>query len=280
MIWQAVFCDIDGTLLDSNHQLPPATAAKIRAVSDAGTPFILVSARSPGGMFPIQDRIGIRRPLVCYGGALVLGKDREPVHSLGLEPARVVALRDRILAEWPDAAPTVYSYDNWYVGSAADPRVVLEAEITGAVPTEATSDQLGRMEAEAHKLFCIASPEHIARMHTVLAAENPDLAVTRSSPIFLEVTNGLATKANAVRYLCQAMRLSPADAVAFGDNYNDVDMLECVGLGIAMANAPEEVRTRAGQVTAGNDEEGVRQALEHLEFQPVTNSVRFERAFF
>ncbi len=280
MIWQAVFCDIDGTLLDSRHQLPPATAAKIRAVSDSGTPFILVSARSPGGVFPIQDRIGIRRPLVCYGGALVLGKDRQPAHSLGLDPSRVAALKERILAGWPDAAPTVYSYDNWYVESAADPRIILEAEITGAVPTEATSDQLGRMETEAHKLFCIASPDHIEEMHAVLAAENPDLAVTRSSPIFLEVTNGLATKANAVRYLCQAMRLSPADAVAFGDNYNDVDMLECVGLGIAMANAPEEVRARARRVTAGNDEEGVRLALEELEFQPVTNSVRFERAFF
>lgn len=58
--------------------------------------------------------------------------------------------------------------------------------------------------------------------------------------------------------------MDPSEAVAFGDNYNDVDMLEAVGLGVAVANAPDEVRRRAGRVAPDNDHDGVARVLAEL----------------
>ena len=85
MIYRAVFCDIDGTLLASDHSLPAGTAEAVRAVSRAGVPFVLVSARSPSGVFRVQEQLGIAGPVVCYGGALILDRDRTVVHSLALD---------------------------------------------------------------------------------------------------------------------------------------------------------------------------------------------------
>lgn len=277
--YKAVFCDIDGTLLDSNHALPPRTAERVREVADAGTPFVLVSARSPGSIFPIQDAIGIRGPIVCYSGALVLDHDRSPVHSLGIPPALAGEIKARIAAGRPDTAATVYSFNRWIVDDAADPRVVLEAQITGAVPTEGgVEDALSG--SEAHKIFCISDREATLAMEAELVRHYPDLSICKSSVKFLEIMNGAATKGNALRYLCQAMRIPPEETVSFGDNFNDIGMLEAAGLGVAMGNAPEEVKRHADRVTLDNDHEGVRAVLEELSFQSMGNSVRFEQAEF
>ena len=52
--FKAVFSDIDGTLLNDGHRVTPATARRIRSLARGGVPFILVSARMPSGIFPIQ----------------------------------------------------------------------------------------------------------------------------------------------------------------------------------------------------------------------------------
>lgn len=280
MIFRAVFCDIDGTLLDSSHRLRPATARRVGALHSGGVPFILVSARSPGGVFPVQRELRISGPIVCYGGALVLDGAGHAVHSLTMDAPRTLGIKKRILSAWPDTVVSVYSGDNWFVDDRADPRVVREAGITGAVPTEAGMDALGKQVSAAHKIFCVGSPEDVSTMEAAIAGENPDLAVIKSNPRYLEIMNGNATKANALAYLCRAMRISPAETVAFGDNFNDLDMLESAGLGIAMGNAPIEVKNRAAKVTADNDGEGVLLALDSLKFKQLPNSVRFERASF
>lgn len=55
--------------------------------------------------------------------------------------------------------------------------------------------------------------------------------------------------------------------VAFGDNFVDLELLQYAGMGVAMGNAPQEVRQAVGRATASNDEEGVYIALRHLRFR-------------
>ncbi len=280
MIFRAVFCDIDGTLLDSSHKLRPATVRAVNSLCTGGVAFILVSARSPGGIFPVQGELGISGPIVCYGGALVLDKAGRAVHSLAMDIQKALDIKRRIRSAWPGVAASVYADDNWFVDDRADPRISAEADITGAVPTEIRMDELEKAAPEAHKIFCVGSPDDVSAMEDELSREHPDLAVIKSNPRYLEIMNGSATKSNALAYLCQAMRISPAETVAFGDNFNDLDMLENAGLGIAMGNAPEAVKNRAGRVTSANDDEGVLLALNSLDFGQLSNSTRFERATF
>ena len=79
-----VFCDIDGTLIDSAHQISRETIQKIQELYCEGIPFILVSARMPSGIFPLQKVLGICAPIVCYSGALILNSKGNPVKTVGI----------------------------------------------------------------------------------------------------------------------------------------------------------------------------------------------------
>lgn len=71
-----------------------------------------------------------------------------------------------------------------------------------------------------------------------------------------------ATKSNAIRRILKELQINREDVIAFGDDYNDVDMIEFCGKGIAVSNAISEVKQVADDITLTNDEEGVVKYLE------------------
>ncbi len=73
-------------------------------------------------------------------------------------------------------------------------------------------------------------------------------------------------KATAAEFLCRRFGIDMAEAVAFGDNFNDSNLLAAVGLGIAMGNAPDEVKKSAAMTSSDNDHDGVLQVLRQIEF--------------
>ncbi len=276
--YSIIFCDMDGTLLDSRHRLDPDLAARIRELADKGTPFVPVSARMPDAMTPYLDEIGIHSPMVCYSGALVLDRNGNPVHSIGIPFEIAARIRNFVNGNWPETALSVYSFNQWIVADRTHPLVQREVDITGVEPVEGEMEELLGDECDVHKMFCVGPEKDIQQIEAALKRDFPMLFVCQSSPIYLEIMNGAATKANGVTFLCQAMRLSTNEAVAFGDNYNDIDMLEAVGLGVAMGNAPDDVKKIADRVTADHDHGGVLEMLNTLPFVSMKNSVRFERA--
>lgn len=72
-----------------------------------------------------------------------------------------------------------------------------------------------------------------------------------------------ATKAQGVLRACSLLGIDPTRTLAIGDSGNDITMLRAAGLGVAMGNAPQEVRDAAGAVTLSNLEDGAALAIEH-----------------
>ncbi|MGV8281256.1 HAD hydrolase family protein, partial [Pseudomonas aeruginosa] len=70
------------------------------------------------------------------------------------------------------------------------------------------------------------------------------------------------TKATALSRLAAILKIEPSDIMAMGDANNDIEMLQFAGLGIAMGNASDHVKSLANDVTASNEEEGVARAIE------------------
>ncbi|MNI95067.1 putative phosphatase [compost metagenome] len=71
-----------------------------------------------------------------------------------------------------------------------------------------------------------------------------------------------ASKTSAIEFLCNKLNIEKEEVIAIGDNYNDMDMLQYAGVGIAMGNAPDIVKKKADDITSTNDEDGVAKALE------------------
>lgn len=70
-----VFSDVDGTLLNSRHELTPLTEQAIRTLKEQEIPFVIVSARSPSGINSILTEYDFRCPIVSYSGAVIMDID-------------------------------------------------------------------------------------------------------------------------------------------------------------------------------------------------------------
>ena len=85
LIVKAVFSDVDGTLLNSVHRVTPRTGEWIHRILDKDIPFVIVSARSPSGIYPIMKRNGFECALISYSGALIMDRDRTVLYSKEIE---------------------------------------------------------------------------------------------------------------------------------------------------------------------------------------------------
>jgi hydroxymethylpyrimidine pyrophosphatase-like HAD family hydrolase len=72
----------------------------------------------------------------------------------------------------------------------------------------------------------------------------------------------LGSKSNAVKFVSERLKLDSSEIIAMGDNYNDIEMIKFAGMGVAMGNAPDDIKAIADFVTDTNNDDGVRKALE------------------
>ena len=88
----------------------------------------------------------------------------------------------------------------------------------------------------------------------------------------VEIMNAGSSKGNAVKFLCELLNIDKEEIIAFGDNYNDISMLEYVGMGVAMGNAEEDVKKIASYITESNTESGVAKAIDDLVLEKVISA--------
>ena len=254
-----VFSDIDGTLLNSEHQITPLTRQAILDLEASGVPFVIVTARGITGTYPMLDQNGIDCAVVTYSGGVILNEQREVIYHQGLTKAMAAAITTFVEEEGFDMTWAAYSFEDWVVPDKTDPRIINEENIVMAQSRQGTIDSIEADEVQ--KILCLCNPAETPMIEQRLKERFPELSIARSSDILIEVMLGGTSKANAVRTLCDIWGVDPADAIAFGDNYNDVPMLEAVGRGYLMANAPSDLLKRIPLHTADNDHDGIYHAL-------------------
>lgn len=258
-MYKIVFSDIDGTLLNSGHRVSPATRESVLKLRERGVNFVPVSARGPAGIYPILKKNNFVCPLIAYSGALILDEKGEVLFESAMDAESAGEIIDFIEAEKFPLAWGAYSLDDWIVRNRADPRIRLEESIVETLSRE--GDPRAVAGGKIHKILCICDQGKAGEIERGLRAKFPGINAVRSSDAMLEIMNPGVNKAKAAKILCDRLGVDPADAIAFGDNYNDLEMLGAVGLGVVMGNAPEAIKRRFSFVTAGNDGDGVALAL-------------------
>ena len=116
-----------------------------------------------------------------------------------------------------------------------------------------------------NKMMVMSEPENIASIQRHLRSIfDGRLNIYPSKPTYLEVMDIRGSKANAVKFVSGRLGLAREEIIAMGDNYNDVEMIGWAGMGVAMGNAPDDIRAGARYVTDTNNNDGVRKALERF----------------
>ncbi|WP_075983015.1 Cof-type HAD-IIB family hydrolase [Bacillus massilinigeriensis] len=264
---KAVFSDIDGTLLNSNHQITSETKKEIIMVVKNNVPFVLVSARMPRSILQIQKELSIDSPIICYSGALVLGANdkngqRKIIDSTSLSKEDVKEIFNIINTLYPTISSSLYSHDQWVVNDNNNEWIIQEKEITNIIPIQRDFLSFIEETTDFHKCLCMGEPNVINQLESTLKERFPNLNIYKSKDTYLEIMPGNASKSNAIKKLENLYHFTSEEIMAVGDNFNDMDMLKYAGLGIAMGNSPDEVKTIADEVTFSNDEDGLKYILQ------------------
>ena len=262
--YSAVFLDIDGTLLNSKHQVMPCTKSHLQYLQGRDIPVILCSARPPKGVNLVAEQIGLRGPAACYNGGLIIDDHYTILRDVGIEIRLAMEFRRFVAEQFPDLVVSAYLYSVWMAEDIHHPMIEQEAEISGCTPLKVSLEKAAVAASHIHKLLCMGDAMRIRALQKELRQHFPQLMALRSKATYLEILPPESTKRSAVQTLLGHYGLRPEEAVAFGDSDVDVDMLQYCGFGVAMGNAPKQVKEAADYVTASNDEEGVYIALNSL----------------
>lgn len=254
---QIVFSDIDGTFLTDNHKVTEKTVIAVKSLLEKKIPFVLVSARMPEAIYPITEKIGVKIPIISYSGGLVLTEDEKILYDKKILAEDTKKVLQEISLNWSDVTVNYYSGRKWFVRNINDERVIREMKITSATAENADFEKLLEKNILPNKILIMCEPSTCEKMEKELGKKFENLNVVRSSKILLEIMDKTVTKAEGIEVLLKHYNFSAENAVAFGDNYNDVEMLKMVGCGVAMGNAPETVKKISNEVTDSNENEGI-----------------------
>ncbi len=262
MRYKVLCSDLDGTLLSTKNDVSDFTVSQISRIKHAMR-ILLVSARMPRSMTYLQRRMGIEHePLICYNGALIW-EDGKELTSTEIPLSDVSEIYR--MAEKRGIGLGLYRSNEWYVEDNTT-RVRKEIHHTQATPvfrpTPDTLEDWGQRNIGAHKLMLMGTQDTIDSIFLELQEYlGTVVQLYRSNDTLIEISPKTVSKLSAIRAV-MAGGHSLEEVIAFGDNYNDIEMLQHVGCGVAVGNAREEVKRIADHITLENTEHGVAQFIE------------------
>ena len=263
---QLICSDIDGTLLDKNRALSSKTKAVFSILKEV-YPILLISSRMPKSLRQLQAELGIQKdPIIAYNGSLIQWEE-QTLFSQEI-PFPLVEKIVKYVAG-TSIHLSLYHKDQWVV-PADDYWAKREARNTkvnpSIAPLTATLTTWKKREISAHKIMCMGEEEEIDLLYQQLQLHQHEINAYRSKNTYIEVSHIEQDKASALSLILQKKYPENLmeNVVAFGDNYNDITLLENVGLGVAVANAKEEVLKKANTVCKANIEDGVALFLEEF----------------
>lgn len=256
MKYKAAFFDIDGTLVSfRTHRVPDSTIKALEKARCAGMRIFISTGRPYADMEPVQ--------MVPYDGAVALNgadcrwrdgrvvekhlisyEDFRTVYEAGLEMGFTVGLE---------------LDEGIFINKITPPVLELAEAIAHPIPTVCDIDALFREKGCSQ--MCVYFTVDV---ETEVMRRVPNLIASRWLPCFADVDPAGVTKASGIASFAREMGISVAETVAFGDGGNDVPMLVAAGLGVAMGNAADSVKSQADYVTSSVDDDGIARALDYI----------------
>lgn len=258
-----VLSDVDGTLLHPDHSLSQRTADAIRAMREAGVIFSLASGRPPKAMRHLIETFGIDVPVAGFNGGTLVNPDGSILVAHHL-PAEAALITLALFSAEPDVEVWVFADGDWLRRDPPGSMVQREADGLGYGPVVVESfepylDRVDKIVAASN------NTQLLVELEAQLQPKVQGLAqVSRSQPVYLDVTAMLANKGEALKTLAEHLSVPLAQTAAIGDGGNDPAMFHVAGLSIAMGQAEETVKRQANVVTGSNVEDGAAEAFERF----------------
>lgn len=263
-MYRLIVSDLDGTLLREDHTLSDYTKEVIHRVSEQGIEFMLATGRIFGGAKKYARQLNLNTPILACNGALIKEADGSLVYGRPLqdkalgEVFRLLTSKDLYFhcygeesfftKQFPGSLASFYALDKGVPDEDRFPLVEIDPmELVGK---ETIYKVLARCEGE----------ENRRELYGFLS-EIDGVSVTVSWHNSFDICADQVSKANAIDRYAKEKGILPSEIICFGDNFNDIDMIEYAGLGITLENGVQEIKETADYVTFSNNEDGVARAI-------------------
>lgn len=258
--YRLIATDIDDTLLTDDLVITEGTKAALAEAVRQGCVVTLATGRMHSSAVQIAGELELNVPIITYQGALIKNLLDGQVLYERLVPEEA-ALQIVDFAEERDLHLQGYVNDRLLAKEEND-RIRKYSAIT-KVPYEIESDFRAVVKQGSTKMLIIDEPEVLDRLIPELRALlGETVHMTKSKPHYLEFVHPEASKGNALLFLAEHYGIPREETIGIGDSWNDRELIEAAGLGVAVANAVEALKDIADYVTLSNNEEGVRAVVE------------------
>jgi Cof subfamily protein (haloacid dehalogenase superfamily) len=271
-MYRAVMLDLDGTLLDARGQVSPRAHSAISTLQHRGVRVMVATGRCVATARQAISGLTLETELACYnGGVMVDPRDGRWLRHIAFETTLGDAVVSEALATGLDLI--VHHEDRKWVPPVRHAVMDRLLERSNAVHrvTDASELPVGditRVSMIGDQDLLYASLARISErlgaveMYPYALDDIPCYAGLAAH--FADIHPASRGKAEGLDWLEQHYGIARHEVVAFGDHFNDQPMLTAAGLGVAMANAPAEIRALAQRIAPHHDDDGVARVLEEL----------------
>lgn len=266
---QLLVLDIDGTIAGVENVIREPVKQAIRAAQAQGIQVAIATGRMYQSALRFHQDIGSTLPLMVYQGALIKDPSSHQVLRHWTVPGELV-LRLLDHFERPELRQLLsvhfYINDQLFVREITSETTAYAAR-SGIQPI-AVGDLRQVLTSEPTKVLALS--DDIELIDTLLGNLRnlytpAELYLTKSVATFFEATHPAVSKGTAVQYLAEEhLGLRPENVMVIGDNFNDLEMIEYAGIGVAMGNAPDAVKAAANWVAPDVEQDGAAIAISEI----------------
>ncbi|MBU5267510.1 Cof-type HAD-IIB family hydrolase [Virgibacillus proomii] len=252
--------DLDGTLLTDKKEISPQTKQIVLKAIEEGHIVVIATGRPHRASIGYYENLGLTTPMVNFNGALIHHpKDRkwDALHSpMPIRTAHKIigACYDlhvrNILAEVMDEV-----YLDQY-----DQAIIDIFHMTESDPPFTIGSLRNKLKEDPTSILIHPDEEHISTLRRHLDDYHADLIEHRKwgAPWnIIEIVRKGMNKAVGLQKIAHYFHIPQERIIAFGDEDNDLEMIDYAGVGVAMGNAIDELKSISNYVTSSNEEDGI-----------------------
>ena len=261
-MYKLMAIDLDDTLLNDDREITPATRQALADAAAQGVIVTIATGRMYASASAIARELRMNVPLITYQGALIKNMlDGEVLYERTV-PADVA---QRVYAHCVEHGLHLQGYYNDQLYTREDNDKIIAYAQMSNIPYIVEPDFAGFMRQPQTKLVIIDDP---AKLNEIAGQYREwfgaSAHVVKSKPHFLEIMHPEGTKGSALRFLASRFGCAIEQTIGIGDSWNDHDLVETAGLGVAMGNAIDALKQVADYITATNNEDGVKQVIDRF----------------
>ncbi len=256
--------DLDGTLLNSDHQISQTTLSALKEVMANGIQLMIATGKTPFSAVEVKKELGLQTWGVFSQGLTILDQNDTIAYQNSL-PDEISRKAVQLLEAKTDAFDfVIYNIDGLFtIRPSSFDRFLTDHHEPYPIAT-GSADQLAN-HLPFQKILIKGERPDLEQLKADLITHFGDLAhFVFSLETVLEIVPAGSSKGDGVERALKRLGITAEEMIAFGDGDNDIEFLSKAGTGIAMGNGTPAAKSAADYVTLTNDQDGIPHALYHF----------------